>query len=246
VDKQELINVEEAPVQNPAGSPMTLTTGKLAKPIPAGPLGKPVVLPEAVEEQLHGGKLEAPRSELGRKVLGIERRRGHAPRRATNGRTRGSRRGTRSSSSSSDDPDEADPEPPGRTCAWCGGSLEGKRADALYCGDAHRLAAHRHTHAERDLVRNPAPVADLSRPCDKCPHLTTVPDEEGDPVCILCGTLVGVPSPPNGHRAILGLMVTDADGQYRRLHRKRQELRRWRDWQRREPVTITWVQGTGQ
>lgn len=30
-----------------------------------------------------------------------------------------------------------------RACAWCGGSLEGRRVDASYCGDACRHAAWR-------------------------------------------------------------------------------------------------------
>ena len=29
-------------------------------------------------------------------------------------------------------------------CAYCGRPLSGKRADAVYCSSAHRLAAHRH------------------------------------------------------------------------------------------------------
>jgi len=51
--------------------------------------------------------------------------------------------------------------------------------------------------------------------------LATLPDEDGDPVCLVCGTLVGTPSPPNGHEAYFAHMITDGDGQRRRIQRLR-------------------------
>ena len=69
-------------------------------------------------------------------------RSGRAPRPATNGRPRGSRRGTRSNSSSSDDPGEADLDP-ARTCPVCGSGLDDLRRDATYCGSGCRREASR-------------------------------------------------------------------------------------------------------
>ncbi|HKH14524.1 MAG TPA: hypothetical protein VKA47_07705 [Solirubrobacterales bacterium] len=51
--------------------------------------------------------------------------------------------------------------------------------------------------------------------------MATLPDEDGDPVCLVCGTLVGTPSPPNGHEAYFAHMITDGDGQRRRIQRPR-------------------------
>ena len=139
---------------------------------------------------------------------------GHAPRTGDNERQHGSKRGDRSSSSSSDDPDP-DPEP--RTCEWCGASIEHLKRGARYCpGSVCRAAAWRAPPEEAF-----EPLTSVSRPCDKCPHLATLPDEDGDLICVQCATLVGTPSSPNGYEAVFALMITDADGQYRRLHSKR-------------------------
>ena len=140
---------------------------------------------------------------------------GRAPRAAQNTRSRGSRRGDRSSSSSSDDPD---PEPEPRVCeCGCEASLDNLRADARFLNAAHRGRAFRAAQDEEDF----APVARGPRPCDACPHPATLPDEDGDPVCVVCATLVGTPSSPNGHEAMLGHMITDGEGQRRRVPRKR-------------------------
>ena len=139
---------------------------------------------------------------------------GRAPRAATNTHRRGSRRGERSRSSSSDDPDP-DAEP--RACEWCGASIEHRRAGARHCSAAHRARAWR--AAQR--VEPFEPLASVPRPCDACPHLATLPDEDGDPICVVCGTLVGAPSSPNGHEAIFAHMVTDGEGQRRRVARRR-------------------------
>lgn len=98
-----------------------------------------------------------------------------------------------------------------RVCVGCGGSIDHLRPQATTCSAACRQAKHR--RRARPLAPGP-----ISRPT--CAHPATLPDEDGDPVCIFCGTLVGTPSRPNGHEVTLGHMVTDADGQYRRLHRK--------------------------
>lgn len=152
--------------------------------------------------------------------------RGHAPR-VSNGRhRRGSRRGTRSSSSSSDDPGgEPDLDHAARVCrCGCGQSIEHLRADAKFLNAAHKSRAFRRAQSEEGFE----PLAVIPRPCDDCPHPTTLPDEDGDPVCVLCGVLVGTPSRPNGYEVVLGLMITDADGQYRRKLRRPQKPRgRW-------------------
>ena len=149
------------------------------------------------------------------------RSQGRAPRAATNQHRRGSRRGERASSSSSDDPD---PDPgPHRTCeCGCGASLDHLRSDARSLNGTHRMRALRRYEAERDeLILQPIAAAAITRPCNACPHAATLPDEDGDPVCVSCGTLIGAQSSPNGYEAVLALMVTDGDGQHRRLHRGR-------------------------
>jgi hypothetical protein len=147
---------------------------------------------------------------------------GHAPKPATNGRARGSRRGTHASSSS----DDPDPEPePHRTCeCGCGESVDHLKAGARFLNGSHRVRAFRRAQAERDDAVQPTVTVTTQarKPCSDCRHpaASLLPDEDGDPICALCGTLVGRPSPPNGHAVVLGLMVTDADGQFRRKPRK--------------------------
>ena len=146
------------------------------------------------------------------------RRSGRAARPATNERRRGGRRGERATSSSSDDPD-GDAEPH-RTCqCGCGASLDHKRRNARYLSHTHAVRAHRAAERE-EWQKAPAPVvSERHRPT--CAHSFTVPDLDGDPVCIACGALIGTPSSPNGHELVLALMVTDADGQRYRVLRKR-------------------------
>jgi hypothetical protein len=169
VNNQELVEVEETPVKNPAGVSMTLTTGKLRNPISTGPPDEPVALPPAVERALRPGrclgKLSRPRSELGRKALGIPvpvRRSGHAPRPGTNARTRGSSRTSSSRASpGDDDPDESDPDPPGRTCASCGRSIEDQHPNARYCEDCAPSRARVRKHRRGGRV--PEAKADPDR-----------------------------------------------------------------------------------
>jgi hypothetical protein len=155
-------------------------------------------------------------------------RQGHAPRPATNERSRGSRRGERATSSSSDDPD---PElEPHRTCGCgCGASLDHLRSHASFLNGTHRMRTLRALRVEQDeLVLQPIAAAAITRPCSACRHSATSPDEDGDPVCVLCGTLVGTPSSPNGYDETLRDMVTDAEGQSHKRRRKRQlGLGRW-------------------
>src|SRR5215204_291861 len=81
--------------------------------------------------------------------IAVGQDRGRAPRAATNGHRRGSRRGERSRSSSSDDPDP-DPEP--RVCeCGCGASLEHLNADARVLSTACRGRVFRRRKAERAL-----------------------------------------------------------------------------------------------
>jgi hypothetical protein len=143
--------------------------------------------------------------------------RGRAPRVATNMRHRGSQRGTRSASSSSDDPGDSDPEPR-RICACgCGASIEHKAKQARFLSHAHAVRAGRAAERE-EPSRGFTPLEAPRRPA--CPHPCTVPDEDGDPICLVCGTLVGRPSSPNGFDKLLALMVTDEHGLYRRLRRR--------------------------
>ena len=144
---------------------------------------------------------------------------GRAPRPATNTRTRGSKRGTRASSSSSDDP-EPDPNP--RICEWCGGPIDPrKRRDARHCKDAHKSAARRaRKKDENERALAPAPV----KAC-KCGCCVSLEDPDGDRVCSSCGRYANPThlTSPNGYEAVFALMITDADGQYRRLHNKRRQ-----------------------
>jgi hypothetical protein len=140
---------------------------------------------------------------------------GRAPRAAGNEHRRGSRRGERSRSSSSDDPD---PEPEPRVCeCGCGAPLDHLNADARFLNAAHRARTYRAAQKEEGFE----PLSSIPRPCDACPHPATLPDEDGDPVCVVCGMLLGTPSRPNGHEVVLALMVTDGDGQRRRVLRRR-------------------------
>ena len=144
---------------------------------------------------------------------------GHAPRSATNARARGSKRGMRASSSSSDDP-EPDPNP--RICEWCGGPIDPrKRRDARHCKDAHKSAARRaRKKDENERALAPAPV----KAC-KCGCCVSLEDPDGDRVCSSCGRYANPThlTSPNGYEAVFALMITDADGQYRRLHNKRRQ-----------------------
>ena len=144
---------------------------------------------------------------------------GRAPRLATNTHTRGSRRnGSDPRAGPSDDPDdESDGLARTRTCGCgCGRDISHRAPQARFHSDACRM---------RDQRRRADPAEAVVPPPAKprCPHpaAARIEDQDGDPVCLLCGTLVEHRGRVNGHDATLAEMRTDADGQDRRAPRKR-------------------------
>lgn len=133
-----------------------------------------------------------------------------------------------------------------RSCSVCGVSIEDRRPQTTTCSDGcrqaksrkapfepghcrgcgHRLTVGRELrwHCSRACALEPATAPKLDIPITAsgcgCGHDAAILDPDGQRVCLACGRPKGPSPKPNGFNDMVGYMITDGDGQYRRVQRR--------------------------